>query len=485
MSIVKGLPQELKADLVSLPDGVSQTIMRIVPENVSSIVSASRAISNADGAGTCYEISVPSTTINFNIPTASPDSWIDTAKSTISFKVKYDGTPGATAFASGAVVAALRSSAMSFFNRIYHTTGSGTIADDVPLVNLAHHHNLQLNMNSADMDSLALGYGFSYEDASANSVNRNNGHTIASYGLSGTAATLASSYYSYEFPLPSSVIGKFCKGMFPIGKLNKLTLSLQTDTTAPVSIRMNTATASATGSVSFTIDDLAINLVYVNLGPEASRLLGGGDSVIVPAVTHRVSQSTLPSGQAGQFSILMGLRGSSCRDLAVRCVENGLTTATSVNGIYDSKAPIANSINFFLNGRDRVPPNPLNNTALPASVYMRALHSSESFADRQFKYAGTPSNFLTPVGGTAPSVRDARYVASSTFEDRLASWTFAYPLQKISKSRLLDGVNLNNSASQFFEMNLQNAHTNACSLYFIAELDIIFVIQNGDIVPRV
>lgn len=489
MSIVKGLPSELRMEAVSLPDGVQSYSVKVVPQNLSSITSNSQALTLTANAIT--ELGVPSTQVMFDIPTvASPNTWIDTAKSCISFRVKYNYASGTTAPAAGDIDAQLRGCAWNFFNRIFHTSATGTIIDDVPLTNLANQHHLQWNYDAAEIDSTALAWGFDYQDASTNSLNTNTGHNISPYSGAGTISTTVSAYYSYSFPLPSSVIGKFCKGMFPIGKVNKLTLTLQTDTTAPITFRCLNATASASATASFVMDNISLDLQYVDLGEAGSALLGGGSSAVVHGITHRVSQSTIASGTSGAVSVLMGLRGSSVRSLTTRCVDGGVSLAASCNGIYDSKAMLANSINYYLGGKERVPPNPLNVISQPAQVFMRALHASEAFSERQFKYHATPREFLQRcASGTAPDAAtyqaDQRLVdaGSSTNPNYLASWCFAMPLQKVSKSKILDGYNFNGS-NQFFEANLQIGATNALALYFIAEMDIIYVIEGGDIMVR-
>jgi hypothetical protein len=489
MSIVRGLPEELRMNAVSLPDGVQSYAVKVVPQNLASITSNTQSITLT--ANSITEVGVPSTQVIFDIPTvASPNTWVDTAKSMISFRVKYNVACGGTAIAANDLDAQLRGCAWNFFNRIFHTSATGTIIDDVPLTNLANQNHLQWNYDAAEIDSTALAWGFDFQDASTNSLNTNTGHNIATFASAGTANTTLSGFYSYSFPLPSSVIGKFCKGMFPIGKVNKLTLTLQTDTTAPITIRCLNATASATASASFVMDNISLDLQYVDLGEAGSALLGGGSSAVVHGITHRVSQSTVASGTTGAISVLMGLRGSSVRSLTTRCVDGGVSMAASCNGIYDSKAMLANSINYYLGGKERVPPNPLNNISQPATVFSRALHASEAFAERQFKYHGTPREFLLRcASSTAPDAStyqaDQRLIDAGSLSNPnyLASWCFAMPLQKISKSKILDGYNFN-SSNQYFEANLQIGSTNALALYFIAEMDIIYVIEGGDIMVR-
>lgn len=491
MSVVRGLPQELVMQSVALPEGVTSQSVKVVPQNLSSITSNTTSVVAADGVGAIKEITVPSTQVIFDIPTvASKNTWIDTAKSTISFRVRYQHTAGGTAFDANALQARLRSSAWSFFNRIFHTSSTGEIVDDCPLTNLAHHQYMSFNNDAAELDSVALSYGFDYQDGSSNSINGNTGHAINSYQISPGASATFSSYYSYEFPLPSSLIGKYCKGMFPIGKVNKLQITLQTDTTAPITTRVAVATASASASLSFVMDNIALNLQYVDLGEEGGKLLGSADSAVVHGITHRVSQSTLPAGK-GAVSILMGLRGSSVRSIATRVVDGSVSASGSSNGIYDSKMLHANSMNYFLGGKDRVPPNPINVIAQPASAFMRALHASEAFNDRQLKYNSTPQEYLkycatSDTVDASGNQYDQRIITagSGTLPTWLANWCFAMPLQKVSKSKILDGYNFN-SSNQFFEANIVATNSASASLYFVCELDVIFVIQDGVIMTRI
>lgn len=483
MSVVKGLPAELKMDMVSLPDSVSSYAVKIVPQNVSSV--QSNTVSFGTTAG-IYQITMPSTQINFDIPCGQGKNvYIDSAKTTLSFRARYRRVEGSTALSAGTLRANLIHNAFNYFNRIFHVSATGTIIDDVPNANLAVMNYLQQNLSVQEIDSLALPYGFSSEaaDASFNSTNANSGHVIANFTGAQTLSTTVDKWYSYELPLPSSVIGAFAKQMFPIGSVSKLTLSMVIDDIAPICINLITATASSATVCSVLLQDFAINASYVDLGEEGSRLLGGG-AKIVAGVTHRVS-STLINSTAGSVSVLMGLRGSSVRSLTTRVVDGGaVSTANSANGKYESKLLPA-QYNYFLQGSTRVPPNPLDASRQPASVYMRALHASSAFSERQFKMCSTPSSFcIYSAGASLVSDADAYLSSSTTKDGSLATFMFAMGLQKVSKSKILDGLNFN-SSNQFLEMTIAAAPTNSQTLYFIAELDVIYIIDNsGDVSVR-
>jgi hypothetical protein len=491
MSVVKGLPAELKMDKVSLPDSVSSYFVKVAPQNVTSVTSQSYAINSTNVAAAGYRaVNSPSTQINFDIPAGQKGTYIDVDQSTISFRVKYSRADGATKLSDGILNRVqLVHNAFNFFQRIFHTSATGTILDDVPNVNLAYTNWLQQNISAQEMDSLALPFGFNAEtpvDASGSS-NANTGHAITGIA-NGTASTTTSVYYSYEVPLPSSLIGRFASQMFPIGDLQKLTLSLVTADVTPVVLYLN---AAATGSADFstTIDNISINLKYVSLGEQASALLGGNGMKICSGITHRVSSSTVAASTSGAVSILLGNRGSSVRSLTTRCVDlstSGPTTGGSVNLIYDSKLIPATSLNYFISGVQRCPPNPLDPCRMPASVYMRVLHAANSWSERQFKFSGTPQSFcIYPAGVSLPSDKD-NYLASSASEQKsLATFMFAMNLQKVSKSKILDGMNMN-GASSFLEMNLVGGNTNSLTFYTISEQDILFIIDpsTGDIQVR-
>lgn len=493
MSVVKGLPSELKMDMVSLPDSVSSYAVKVVPQNLTSIASSSLAISstNFTASGVVTQISMPSQQINFDIPAGqNKNTWIDTAKSTISFRVAYNRVENSTTALSDTMKANLIHNAFNYFNRIFAVSATGNIIDDVPLINLAHTNYLQNNYNAADVDSLALAYGFNADSGtstSANAINANTGHSIAGWSTTASTSSNVDFYYSYELPLPSSVIGAFAKQMFPIGQVSKLTLSLVTDAIAPVCIQ---CTGSTTGSTTLkiTLTDIALNLSYVDLGEAGSALVGGmGAPRICAGITHRVSSTTLASGTSGQVSSLMGLRGSSVRSVTTRVVENVVSSSGNANDKFDSKLPLAYGINYFLQGNQRVPPFPLDCVRTPASVFMRALHASNAFNERQYKNAGTPQTFCvyTATSGSFPSDRDRYLSSSTTGYNFLANFEFAMNLQKVSKSKILDGMNFNTS-NQYLEMNLGLSSTNSLTLYHIAELDVIYVITpDGDIQTRI
>lgn len=485
MSITKGLPSELKLDAVSLPDSVSTYKVKIVPQNVNSVTSSSITVGTTTGI---YPISMPSTQINFDIPcNQGKNVFIDSAKTTLSFRARYRRSEGQTQITADALRANLIHNAYNFFNRIFHTSSSGTILDDVPNSNIAIMNYLQQNLSVQELDSLALPYGFASEASSAtvSSTNSNSGHVIANWsGAAQAINTTVDKWYSYEFPLPSSLFGMLSSQMFPIGSVNRLTLSLVTDDVVPVCVNVATATASAATVLSVQIQDFAINCTYIDLGEEGGRLLGQGPRV-VSGTTHRVSSSLINS-TSGSVSVLMGLRGSSVKSLTTRVQDGGaISTGNSANGKYDSKMLPA-QYNYFLQGSTRYPPNSLDSSRFVASLYMAALQASHSYSERQFKMCSTPDSFCKySAGASLVSDADARLISSDTSDRQLATFMFAQNLSKTSKAKIMSGLSFN-SSNQYLEMTIAAAPTNSQTLWFIAEMDVLYIITpDGDVQVRI
>ena len=373
MSVQRGLPRELLGlQDVQLPP-VEQYSIKVVPANVQSVVSSVQSTGTTAGI---VPFNIPSQNIIFNIPAGQRGQWIDTSRSTLSFRAQFEVvSAGATVVTSDVN---LRSHAMSFFSRMFHTSSTGQILDDVNLINLTEHQQNELNFDSASRDSMALPYGMLAEDSTGNSKNLNTGHAIANFSnkASGSVA-IGSSFYSYEIPLPSSLIGKYANGFFPVGAVPKLDLTLTTDTIAPITFALTSAGTAAT--IRITLDLFSINLSYISLSPEASSLLPKTGFHVLSGVTQRVSSAIIPASTAGQTTILMGLKGTSCRSIITRFTENSGAVAGCPNGIFDSKL-VPGNINYYINGVSRVPPNPLTTHLQPASVFMRLQRATDAYA---------------------------------------------------------------------------------------------------------
>jgi len=474
-----GFPKQLQNEIdASIPPSVSSYSVKVVPSNVSQVQTSTQTIT----ASSTLQLNGVSQNIIFDIPAGQGNTFIDPRFTTLNFRVNYEvvNTPSAAIITS----ANLRSSAYAHFDRSYIQSQTGVVLDDINLVGLVNDTLLQLEVDVAQRDALAAMYGLAFDSATA-SKNANQGHAIA--GVDGTTlAAAASAYYSYSMPFINSLIGKGAKKFFGIGKTGKLQCVLQTAAIIPITFVSSTATTAATFRC--TIDNISLNLQYVDLGLEGMKMLGKTGIQYYDATTYRVSAATLPASTSGAVSLLTGLRGSSIKAIFTRFTEaSTLTTAGCVNQIYDSKMPQATSIAYNVNGL-LVPPNPVDLIHAPATAFSFVQEANSTFNSYEFKSGLVPSQFFIYIpGGTLATDADKLVsgAGSATSVANQAQFLWGYNMEKISQFGILDGMNLN-SGNTFLNMTLANANTNAITCYFIAKQDIIYVhdFSTGEITAR-
>jgi hypothetical protein len=251
---------------------------------------------------------------------------------------------------------------------------------------------------------------------------------------------------------------------------------LTTAAIAPVSI--SSTVALTAGAVAYTIDNLSINLWAVYLDGPSLQLLGSPREHYVHSKTYRVAVNQIPAGTSGQQSYLIGARGRSVRSMATRVSDSVISTAGSASGVYDSKLPLVSSINYLFNGRDRLPPNPINLSINPSEAFLRTLYAHEEYNPQEGRSSVSPAAFCRYwATGSAPAAgtEDQQIIdaGSSSATSNLASFSFSEDLRKFSNSKIMDGVNLSQSAAHFLELNIAKAPTNAQNLSFISCLDAI------------
>ena len=473
-------PKELQNEIeASLPASVNSYAVKVVPSNVSSVVSTTQTLT----ASSVLNLQGTNANIIFDIPAGQGKSqFIDPRFTTLNFRATYEILSGA----SSAVItsAVLRSSAMAHFDRAYIQSQSGVLLDDVNLVGVVADQVNGLEIDVAQRDALALLYGFQYEAGAANSQNNTQGHKLN--GIDATTVSAAvSDYRSYCMPLMNSLIGKGASKFFQIGATNKLQLVLQTAAVLPITIITGTVTTAATMRV--TLDNISLNLQYVDIGAEGVKMLNKTGLQYYNGITYRASTSTLPSS-SGAVSLLTGIRGSSVRSIFTRCCEAAtLSTAGCVNYLYDSKLPQASSISYNVNGVI-VPPNPVDLVRAPATAFGFTQESNGSFNTYEFKSGLTPDRYCVYApGGSLAADADENIViagnASSAYNQ--SQFSFGYNMEKVSKAGIMDGANLN-SGNTFLNLVLANASTNTLTFIFIAKMDIIYILDTatGDIQVR-
>ena len=480
-----GFPSELKNEIdMSLPEGINSYSVRVVPSNVSQVVSSTQTLT----ASSSLNLNGTSTNIIFDIPTGAPGTHIDHRFTTISFRSNYEivNTPNA------AVISQfwLRSGAHTHFDRATLYNQSGGIVDDITNFGLVNDTMIQLQYNVQDRDCMSQMYGFSYErgttvsgtDTSA--LNNNQGHKVAP--LIATLGASSSNYYSYCFPLMNSLIGQNASKFFNIGKTGKLQYVLQSAAILPLTIVTGTATTAATFRC--TLDNIQLNLEYIDLG-ESVKLLNRPRLQYYNGTTFRVSSNTIPASTSGNISLLTGIKGNSIRGLFSRFTESStVSTAGCLNFLYDSKCPSATSISWNINGM-LYPPNPVDLIHQPANCLAFTQQANSNFNNYEFKSGLVPNKYFIRLatGGTFPT--DADYVftdaGTATCADGLANFLWGINLEKVSRAGIMDGLSIL-SGNVFLQMVWACNNSNAVTAYFISKQDIVYVLdsETGELTSR-
>ena len=481
MSSAVGFPKELSPEIdYQLPEGVNSYNLRVVPSNVQSVVSSTQTLT----ASSTLQLNGTSTNIIFDLPCSGGKGvHLDPRFTLLNFRVAYEIPTGASA----AIITAarLRSNAMAWFDRMFISSQSGAILEDINQYGLISDVVVNTEIDVAQRDVLSAAYGFAYENATAGSLNTNAGHVITNIDAT-TVSAAVKVYYSYSVPIISALLGKGASKMFNIGATNRLQLTLQTASILPISFVTSTATTAAT--FISTIDNVQLSLQYVDVGMAGMRLLGKSGPQYYNGLTWRVSATSVPAGTSGAVSILTGLKGSSVRTCGLRvCETSTLSTAGCINGIYDSKCPQATALSWNINGQ-LYPSNPINPLYNPAQLFQQTQQALGNFNSYEWKCGLVPSKYFVYVpGGTLPTDADRVFSdsTSASATTSQAGFLWMYSLEKVARAGIMDGANLN-SGQTYLQAQIQNGSTNGLTYFFIAKMDVIFVLDpvSGEISVR-
>ena len=482
-SVVLGLPKRLQPqpEAALSPDCFSQ-MTRVFPNNVNTITSSVFTTATALGS---YAPSgaFPVQEVRFSVPAGmGKNVFIDTSKSRLNFRIKVQNSVDTGATTGQGFKMFLESSAYSWFDRIQTLNQNGVAIDDVVGLAQIMTHKNNYEFDSAERDSMWQ-YGFRAEVddtadfSGASSVNYLQGHAI--YDQSGSKVPTTAKYFDYSVPLPSSLLGMGARNMCPIGSISALNLSLWTNNLIPVAYQIITTVLTTAAGFTFTMDNISVDLNYVYLDQKSASLLNMGREYYVHSITNRLSTGAIAAGTSGQVSSLIGLRGRSVRSLATRFTESALTVAGSINGVWDSKLVPATQMNYFLNGKDRVPNVVHNSISAPSTIFEHSLQAAEAFAPDKTKFGGTVGSFCNAFAGTSTTGLSewANAAGTGTVPTSLSAFCFAEDLRVVSSSVILDGYNLSTSGSHYLELNIGNALTNGINISYISANDIIYVID--------
>jgi len=481
-----GLPQELKLGEVdfSLPADARSYGVNVQPSNVSTVTQTGISLICAASSAPTTLPQFTSQTIYFDLPAgASPSTFIDNRFTTISFRANVAITTGVTA--ASITSAFQRSGGYSWFDRMYITAQNGNIVEDITEYGLVNDLLVATQLNPATRDSLATQYGFNADPATITAQ----GHQWSS--IVGGALTTATETFSYSIPLVSSLIGTNSDRFFNIGRTNKLQIALQTATELPISI-LCSATAAAAGAMTVTLSDFAIQCQYVDVGPAALAMIDAtlpDKKAYIHGTTFKTSSISMPA-VSGSQSLLAGIRGSSIKSLFARFQDGGAqSTTNSINGKYDSKLPLLNSINFNIAGM-RYPNNPINPLLNPSRAFRALQMASGAYNNSSFQSCMPPAQYCKlSAGGTAQAVTvgatQAYFWNLGSAQSSLCQFIYGEDLEVVARRGLMSGLNCN-SAPVFVEFNAAAAPTNAQILFVHALGDVVYIhdTATGDVQVR-
>ena len=153
------LPEELHAETdYLLPEGVSSWSAKILPSNLSQVQSSVQTLT----ASSNIQLNGTSSQVIFDIPANGGSSvYIDPRFTTLSFRANYQIVSAGSA--ANITSAVLRSHAMAHFDRFSMQSQSGLLLDDINLYSVVADALLQLEVDVAERDALALMYGLEFE----------------------------------------------------------------------------------------------------------------------------------------------------------------------------------------------------------------------------------------------------------------------------------------------------------------------------------
>ena len=484
-----GFPAELSSKLdYSAPAEVSSLDVRIYPNNISSVQASAV---NFGGATGVVDIPLPTSTFTFALPTgAGKGQFLDHRFTRLNFRVNYEvvtATSGATATTTS--TSALRSGAHAWVQRMWEESQSGVVVADQPNYDILADMDAQFGYDVAQRDANAEALGFESTGVAANALNSNTGHGVPKFTTSTATSAVGSNYFSYSIPVLSPLIGAWAKKFFQIGAVNRHTLNIQLPPLAPISIAVTSAATTA-GTIRVTIDQVSLALRLINVPMDALRMIGKASGVqYYNGTVGRVASQSLGT-TSGSQSWLVGIRGSSVKNLITRFTEAAYSaSAGCINRQFDSKMPLYTSIAYNVNGVN-MPAAPDDLVHSPALAFSRTQTALAQFNAYDFKSGITPNTYCRylATGSTLPTDLDynVTLASSDSLVSQLCAFHYGVNLERIAKAGILSGMNLN-SGSVYLNVNSGSiVPTNSVVAYFISLLDslIIHDLETGELSVR-
>jgi hypothetical protein len=486
MSAEIGFPAELSSKLdYTLPSEVSSMDVRIYPNNISSVQTAVTTYGSATGN---QDIVLPTSTFTFALPTgAGKGQFLDPRFTRLNFRINYEivsATSGATATITS--TSSLRSGAHAWIQRAWEESQSGVVVADQPSYDIIADMDSEFGYDVAQRDANSVSLGFEQTGAGSNSINSNQGHAIGNFTYSAATPAAGNQYFSYSIPVLSPLIGAWAKKFFQIGAVNRHTLNLQLPPLAPVTFNVTSAATTA-GTLRVTIDQVSLQLRLVNIPMDALKMIGKASGVqYYNGQVGRVASQSLGT-TTGVQSWLIGIRGSSVKNLISRFTEGVFTTAGCVNRYFDTKMPLYSSISYNVNGVN-LPAAPDDLVRGVALAFARTQMAMAQFNSYDFKSGIVANSYCRYLpSSSVPADLDANCVSAGTgsLVNQLCAFHYGVNLERVSKSGILSGMNLN-SSNTYLNVNSTATPTNSVIAYFVALLDslIIHDLETGELSVR-
>jgi len=487
-----GLPQEMMLVHLdySLPPDARSMSIKTLPSNINTYTTTfSPALSSTISAFS-GDIAIASQNIIFDLPCGgSPSQFLDTRFTTLNFQSTLAFTNIGTTGVLG--TAFQRGGGYSWFDRMYITSSSGQVIEDIVEVGLVNDTLVNLQFNHSVRAGVATQYGFNPTGGDVLSQ----GHPWAILQAANTSpSTSQSETHSYSIPLSSAVIGVLADKFLNVGRTSKLQLVLQISSVLPITIQVGTTAYTVPPVITATLSNFSLQMEYVDIGINALQML---DSTLVDGksyihgTTYRTTSSTLTSS-TGFTSLLAGLRASSVKSLFCRFVANAApNTANGINGKYSSFNPLLNLIQFNVGGV-KYPQTGINPLLQPSQSARELQMAVGSFNNSMFQSSISPAQYCRlAAGGTAQglvsgAVQEYSWNVGSDIANAQSLFIFGENMEVCARRGLLSGLNCT-SAPIFVEMNSSAAPTNNHTVYTIAMIDQVLIhdVRSGDIQVRV
>lgn len=479
-----GVPAEMQPSLsYSLPADSRSYQVRVQPSNVSSVTSSTLSTGTTTVTGVlASDLAFPNTNIIFDIPTGqSPSTYLDTRFTTVNFRCTVTVVGSGAGTGPANQTAFQRAGGASWLDQMTIYAGDGSVAEQVNEYGLVSDAITQLMYSQSQRDAVALPYGFT---SSTNNDNQGHSHEA----LTGINATSSVSCHSYSLPVMSGLIGSAADSFLNVGRVSKLQLVFQTPSVLPITITNAVLSTAITFNV--VLSDFTLGLEYCDIGMGALSMI---DQSLIDGqfyshgTTYKVSSTVLPA-TSGSVSLLSGLRGSSLKSLVTRFQENNLTN--SCNQKYDSRNPNLSAFSYSIGGM-RYPQAQINTLTQPALAYTETLKAIGAFNSALFNPSIIPSQFcLLSAGGIAQALTntnnsDFYYNTTASVGNKQAGFHIGENLERCAKRGVFSGLDCT-SAPIFNELTIQNAITNAHSVYNIGIFDAVYIhnISSGLIQTR-